>query len=394
MIGFFPASEVQTERPVGLIPKCGACGLFKTCHSPKIAPYGEGREGVLIVGEAPGETEDRKGRPFVGKAGKLLRQTLSRIGVNLDRDAVTTNALICRPPHNRKPDEKEIGYCRPNLLSAIKENTPRVVITLGRAALSAVLPDYWKSDIGIMERWAGWHIPVSNHWICPTFHPSYVLRSNNPLLERVFANHLEAAFAITNNPSPFRDFTLKVTKLYNEEEVWDALREVDQAAGWAAFDFESNCLKPEYPKARLVSCAVSTGETTVAYPWSGKAIRATQLFLRSNRTRKIGANIKMEERWCRKVFGHGVNNWGWDSMLGTHCLDNRAGICSLKFQTFVGSGVPSYNENIEPYLQNVRGPYNRIEEIALPTLLYYNGLDALFTRRLAFQQMRIMRAKI
>src|SRR3990167_10688883 len=121
MKGFFHSSRVQVESPEGsLVPKCGACGLFKSCQSPKMGRYGDGRKKVLVVGEAPGQTEDEDGRPFIGKAGTFLRQCLRQIGADLDQDAWTTNSLICRPPKNTTPEIKQISYCRPNLLNTIK----------------------------------------------------------------------------------------------------------------------------------------------------------------------------------------------------------------------------------------------------------------------------------
>src|SRR6185503_19587936 len=114
MKGFFAVDEFLERPAVGLVPRCGACGLLKTCESPKMAPYGKGKRGVLIVGEAPGQSEDERGRPFVGKSGQFLRGTLEGLGFDMDRYAWTTNALICRPPNNQTPDNKRISYCRPN----------------------------------------------------------------------------------------------------------------------------------------------------------------------------------------------------------------------------------------------------------------------------------------
>ncbi len=143
-----------------------------------MVPYGEGKKGVLIVGEAPGANEDKQGRPFVGKAGQYLRETLKTFGVSLDRDCVTTNALICRPPDNKIDDPKKIGYCRPNLIKTIGNVDPKVIITLGQPALRAVIKQFWKDDLGKMERWIGWQIPVDN----------FTTRTNN-FANLVWLNH-------------------------------------------------------------------------------------------------------------------------------------------------------------------------------------------------------------
>lgn len=389
MKGFFPSSEVQRDQPGSLLPKCGSCGLFKTCESPKMKPYGAGAKRVLVVGEAPGQTEDEQGRPFIGKAGQFLRSKLESLGIELDEDAWTTNALICRPPGNKTPDEKQIEYCRPNLLNTIRQRQPQVILTLGRSALASILASYWR-DLGPLERWTGWQIPVERHWICPTYHPSYLLRMKSPLLDRLFVDHLRQAFAIVKDPPAAYDFKQAIEILYDEREIYEAIRSLNEEGGWAAVDYETNCLKPDYPQARIVSCAISNGKRTISYPWAGKAIIATGMFLASPNTRKIASNLKFEERWSLRTFGRGAKNWGWDTMLAAHCLDNRPGICSLKFQSLVKLGVPSYNENVEPYLSGGRGHYNRIEEIDLKTLLFYGGMDALLEYRLAKRQRKEM----
>jgi len=397
MRGFFSSSTVQRDSPGTLIPRCGACGLFKTCESPKMKPYGKGKMGILVVGEAPGQTEDEEGRPFVGKAGQHLRQVLGEIGIDLDRDAWTTNALICRPPKNKTPDSNQISHCRPNLLNTIREYQPQVVITLGRSALDSILPQYWKGDIGPMERWAGWRIPLPDFWLCPTFHPSYLLRMKNSLMDRLFDNHLTMAFGISIAPPEQTNWSEKVQVLYDEKEICreiqgahDSALSKDGCNGWLAVDYETNCLKPEWPEAKIFSCAISNAHRTISYPWVGEAIAATGKLLKSNRTRKIASNLKMEERWTLMEFGHGVSNWNWDTMIAAHCLDNRPGICGLKFQMFVKMGVCSYNESVEPYLENRNGPYNRIGEISWKDLLLYGGIDALGEYKLAMIQRKEM----
>lgn len=389
MKGFFSSSTVLCEKPAGLIPKCGECGLYKTCQSPKMPVSGRGNHGVLVVGEAPGATEDEQNKPFVGKAGRFLRETLEDIDIDLEGAAWITNALICRPPNNATPDAKQISHCRPNLLNAIRKYEPNVIVTLGRSALVSVLEQHWKDDVGPLERWTGWAIPLPEYWICPTFHPSYLLRMKNSLMDRLFSQDLERAFKIYESPPAAIDFS-NIELLYDENEIYEAIKEIDRGGGWASVDYETNCIKPEWPKGRIVSCAISNGQRTISYPWLGRAVDATGKFLRSDRTKKISSNLKMEERWTIKTFGTPVNNWGWDTMLASHCLDNRTGICSLKFQSFVKLGIASYNERVEPYLNSFNGPYNRIEEIEMNDLLLYGGQDAILEYRLAMIQRKEM----
>lgn len=391
MKGFFAVDEFVERTEVGLVPRCGACGLLKTCKSPKMTPYGKGKRGVLIVGEAPGESEDEQGRPFVGKSGSFLRSVLDGLGFDMDRLAWVTNALICRPPHNQTPDDKRISYCRPNLFNTIQRLQPKVILTLGRSALCSLLGPYWTGDVGSMDRWTGWTIPLESYWVCPTWHPAYLLRMKSGLMDRLFREHLKRALSLASVPVPsnvMKDFQPRL--LYEDREIYEAIRSVAlNGDGWAAVDYETNCLKPEWPKGRIVLCSISNGKETISYPWTPKAKLATGMFLREPRVKKISSNLKMEERWSIKEFGHGVTNWGWDVMLASHCLDNRSGICSLKFQSFVRMGVPSYNDKQAAYLESVKGePYNRIAELDIHRLLHYGATDSYLEYHLARLQRK------
>jgi DNA polymerase len=387
--GFFQSSVVQRAAPPSLIPRCGQCGLYKTCHSPKIKPYGKGAQRVLVVGEAPGKVEDEQGRPFVGPAGQYLRKALYRFGADLDEDAWTTNALICRPPDNATPDVKQISYCRPNVLAAIRKYEPNVIVTLGKSALVSVLEGYWR-NVEALERWIGWQIPLERHWICPTYHPAYLLRVKSGQLDRLFSGHLQAAFELLEPPPKQPNWEQQVEVLLDDQAACDAILSLEAEGGWVAVDYETNCIKPEWPEGRIISCALANARRTISYLWTPAVWKATEHLLRSERVQKIAANLKMEERWTRHVFGRGVTNWGWDTMLASHCLDNRPGICSLKFQALVKLGVPSYNETIEPYLASHKGPYNRQEEIYPPALLTYGGVDARLEYELAMIQRKEM----
>jgi uracil-DNA glycosylase len=103
MAGFFsPDVWMQEKEPLPLVAHCGACGLHKTCNTPWMKVSGEGKRKILIVAEAPGQNEDDKGQALVGAAGLELAQILWGVSVNMRKDCWMTNALICRPPNNRK----------------------------------------------------------------------------------------------------------------------------------------------------------------------------------------------------------------------------------------------------------------------------------------------------
>ena len=120
---------------------CTRCGLCETRHN---LVFGVGKEDaiLMLVGEGPGEQEDRKGEPFVGPAGQLLDTMLELI--DLDRSKVyIANVVKCRPPHNRDPQAEEIAACGEWLQRQIALVRPQIVVCLGRIAAKALIdPDF------------------------------------------------------------------------------------------------------------------------------------------------------------------------------------------------------------------------------------------------------------
>lgn len=395
--GFFAGSQIRQTAPARTLPQCGACGLLKKCDTPKMPVGGGGARRVLFVSATPGVDEDARGAHHVGQDGKHVRRTLRAAGFDLDVDGWHTNAVLCHPG-TRRPTAAEIGWCRPNLNKLIKELQPDVIVPMGQPAVAAVVGAIWKEDVGQMATWAGWRIPCQalNAWVCPTWSPGHVIHEDDPVLDRQFREHLAAACALEGKPWPTGPpkWAADVQRVMDPAKAARWLRHAaSRQTGAISWDYETNMLKPDGDTARIVSCAVAWGrggpEKCIAYPWVGEAITATGELLRSP-VPKIGANLKFEDRWTRKEFGHRVRGWAWDAMLAAHVCDNRTGVTSVKFQSFVRLGVPVWNEKIEPFLKSKGDERtNKIfEEIDVYDLLTYNGLDALLEFRLAVDQIK------
>jgi uracil-DNA glycosylase family 4 len=150
--------------------------LKKTALSTVFAD-GNPEASVMCIGEAPGQEEDRQGRPFVGRSGKLLDRMLASIG--LDRSsAYITNVLPWRPLDNRKPTPDEVSACLPFVTRHIELVDPQVLILFGGASASALLARHE----GIMRLRGHWHDFSSPGLPRPvpamaTFHPAYLLRT-------------------------------------------------------------------------------------------------------------------------------------------------------------------------------------------------------------------------
>lgn len=361
-------------------------------------PTGTGRRPILFVGEAPGELEDERGEQFVGKSGSLLRTTLERLGVDLD-DCTKTNSFICRPPSNLAQD-LYIESCRPNLLKAVRDHKPRVIVLLGGSAVKGLIPSERDDAVGSITKWVGWQIPSHEHqaWICPTYHPSYLLRMKDPVLDLLFRGHLRSAIKLEETPipgEPLETLKKRVEIVTSERETRLKLKDLAKRKGILAFDYESTGIKPDHPKHRIVSCSFCLdGEGTWAGMITPDLHRYLSRVLKREKLLKVASNLKNEERWTIAKLGHPVASWFWDTMLASHVMDNRGQISGLKFQSFVRFGIADYDSAVEGFLKSTDGSgFNRIHEIPVRDLLLYNGLDSLLEFRLMVLQREAMRFK-
>ena len=120
---------------------CRACGLAES-RKNVVFGMGDPHAEVLFVGEAPGASEDEQGLPFVGKAGQLLDDMLSMIGLHRDRVYIT-NSIKCRPPQNRDPLNTEKEACAGYLQQQLKLMQPKIIVCLGRiSAIEMIKPDF------------------------------------------------------------------------------------------------------------------------------------------------------------------------------------------------------------------------------------------------------------
>ncbi len=135
---------------------------------------------LIVIGEAPGSTENLIGKPFVGKSGKLLRKLLNISGINVMNDVYFCNVMKCHPTNNRKPNKKEVLFHKPWLLKQIELIEPKIVLLTGAVAMKTILEI--KDPISFVR--GKWIFKNGIEYMI-IFHPSYLLRfspnqKNNP----------------------------------------------------------------------------------------------------------------------------------------------------------------------------------------------------------------------
>ena len=157
-------------------PDCRRCKLCTMGRSQIVFGVGNPKARLMFVGEAPGEEEDKRGEPFVGRAGQLLTKIIEAIGLTREQVYIA-NVIKCRPPGNRNPEADEVEQCEPYLFRQIDVIKPRVIVPLGKFAAQSLL-----KTMDPITRLRGRQFDYRGAALIPTFHPAYLLR--NPSAKR------------------------------------------------------------------------------------------------------------------------------------------------------------------------------------------------------------------
>ena len=165
--------ETIKEKCLG----CKKCILAKT-RTNIVFSDGIPNEKLMLIGEAPGFYEDKEGKPFVGKAGKLLDKIFQSVGLSREKNVYICNTVKCRPPENRNPELQEKEACWEYLKAQIDVIRPKIILLCGNVAVQSIL-----GNIGgitkIRGKWFNGDEKVHGAKLMPIFHPSYLLRNDS-----------------------------------------------------------------------------------------------------------------------------------------------------------------------------------------------------------------------
>ncbi|MFO0875466.1 MAG: uracil-DNA glycosylase [Phycisphaerales bacterium] len=174
-----PVRDAERQRRLDALreehdARCPHC-TTATAHRRTVFGEGDAAAALMFIGEAPGETEDALGRPFVGRAGQKLDEIIAAMGLARG-DVYIANVLKSRPPDNRTPLQHEVDACGPYLKRQIQIIRPRAIVTLGGPATKLVL-NVEKGITRMRGAWAEYRDGELVIPVMPTFHPAYLLRN-------------------------------------------------------------------------------------------------------------------------------------------------------------------------------------------------------------------------
>lgn len=193
----------RRDELVGVYRTASGCTLCPLAETRTTVVFGAGDADadLMFIGEAPGAEEDRRGLPFVGRAGGLLNELLGEIG--LTRDGVfIANTLMCRPPGNRDPQPDELAACRPYLLEKVRLIEPKVIATLGNFATKLITRD--QTGITRVRGRPQIHcLGERTVRVFPILHPAAALRT--PKLRPTMSEDFAALGRLLEEPAPAQE---------------------------------------------------------------------------------------------------------------------------------------------------------------------------------------------
>lgn len=344
-------------------PNCRLCPLWRSSVHVCIPGYGTGK--AFIIGEGPGESEARTGKPFQGRSGQLLRAELKTVGLE---DAFITNVVGCRPPDNRKPEPSEIKACAPYLAEEIATRNPSHILLLGAVALKAVLR---KAGITQLN---GEIIEKDGRVYVPAIHPAYVLQDPSQL--NAFRVALQRYAGVLNGT--FSNDQVIHWRLVNPPTL-AAFRTQWLAASSSSFDVETTGLDWFHEDFRInsIQFSLSPGDTWVlplslapTFPHPGGIL---EWCVEHQPKRMVSQNGKFDNNCLMAVYGVRFHN-GFDTMLASHLLDENAEH-DLKSLARIHLNAPDYDDLTVKQKQG--------HDIEPQRLFEYGASDAHYTLELA-----------
>lgn len=333
----------------------------------------------MIIGEAPGEQEDRTGKPFQGRSGKLLNDMLEAAGIDRS-ECYVTNIVKCHPPENRTPSAAEVKTCKPYLDAEIAAVKPEFILTLGATALKGITK---KAKITELH---GQQFDYAGTTVVPTFHPAAALRDPAQL-------------------DPLRKDIVKFGHILNgnvpsaDELHWEVIRTMDQ---WNQFveefseskevaaDIETTGLDRRADGAAInsIQFGLDTGRNWSLplevrdSPWKDKP-KVRQRFVETlvelaDGKVIIGQNFKFDNLWIKSIYGVKFH-LNFDTMLAHHTLDENSPH-GLKELASEYCNAPTYDVDLK----------TKLGQGDLEKFYKYGCYDVYYT----LQLYRIFRAKL
>ena len=418
-MGFFDLTNVPDvgKETRHMSYDCSHCQLFKHCQTPKIAPFGGGNLGILVVGGAVELASENSKNAQQGSHYLYLKKRLKQVGISLEKDCWYVPAIRCYS-NKDKYGLKTLGACASLLQADIKRLKPKVVVVTDELGWDVLLSNRMLGSRGDGSLWdyAGATIPDQElkTWVLPLT-PTHHLLSNEREMAKKKADYgehytppnrfephyryqLEAIAETINKPFPTLEWESKIRVASSVDEACHFLSIVNTWDKFA-FDYETTGLAWHNPVHQIHCVSFSDGNVSYAmlwYPDNPKFMKTVREVF-TNDAIKIAHNKAFERSWTIGRAGVEPTNLTHDPMLMAHVWRNLAPT-GLKFCLYREFGILGYDEDTEEYLKPPKAEerkygknaVNRIFHAPVNKILKYVSLDSLFTYWLARHYLQLL----
>lgn len=367
---------------------CARCPAFsigaKSYKEPFLVKTGTSTKKLLIVGSRVSKMAHMSGVPVMAEYLEPILNLLPSVYT-----VYYVPSISCYTERELTHELSIVGAkcCGQNVIDVVKQVKPDYVLLFDSPAIAAIYDK--RVDKGCnAELWRGNRIPdqTLGCFVIP------LLRYITPRQGSDNAHWLliQEDLKLVDPNLAFPSFSIKI-------ELTDAILQKLTAGDIIAFDYETTGLKPDNKGHRIYSASIYRLGDDTAYSFlvTETNIEKLKAVLNSREIKKIAHNIKMEERWSRKMLGIGVNGWLWDTCLGAHCINSTSGNSGLKFQALVNFGRDDYSKSVEQYLRaETSNGINTIYNCPIHSLLEYGAWDAYYCGLLYLKQREVLSARV
>lgn len=384
-----------------LASDCENCALCTGCRSVLIQPRGSDHPTVLIVGEAPGPEEDKKGTPFVGASGKLLSQLLLEAGIPEEKVRIT-NTVRCFPNIGgykiRPPKKEEIEACLPYLKQEIEHVRPKIIVCLGSVSTKALLGKKVN-----LKRFRGMEVPYqledgTSVPVVPTYHPAYVLRGQSEargliVSDLKYVKSLYKPSSVVERTTDYKLITKRSEVKLLVDTLLDKHKKKTLPFGEIAVDLETSSLRRFDPASHIVSAQIAwdrgkavlipvihTGFTKHEFhsPEGAAFLRGQLALLLESGIPVSGHNFAFDYTFLYAKLGIKTKNIVYDGMLAHHCLRGGSDSNTLDYMASRYVNFPPYKRKVKAMIED-----GQLQQVPIEELVDYGCGDADATLQLS-----------
>lgn len=370
-------------------PNCVACHLNK---NSKLMLYGAGGKRILILLEKQESIQQTSKTYAMGDKFQWIKDVLDTYGVDIALDCWVTSVVPC---YGKEVTVNHASCCKPYLKATIKRLKPQLIIVFGELGAKMLFSDVVNRDASCDAVHGLIHNSREfNCYIMSTYSPHSNVKGKRPdnIDDLLIKRDIYVALQSLKTKRPLWKDERECSIILSETDAVTFLKMSIQfpKKRWAAFDYETNCLRPYNKNSKLVSVSICEEEDkSHAFMLTDKVIPYFKEWLKTRHIIKISHNSSFERKWSIVKLGVNPVNLNIDTMLLSHVLDNRdMGGLSIKFLAPIFIGTTIWNSQVEAYLkpeQKDANTYelNQIDKIPPRTLLLYNAIDSLVEYRTA-----------